>query len=180
MRWFTSDTHFGHKGVIEYCKRPFEDVEEMNAELIRRWNVCVKPEDTVYHLGDFSFVGSVATKEIISNLNGGIILIRGNHDSKPHRFFKVILPSLMISIGKFSVNLSHYPYAGETTDERDFTDRQLKDEGYPLLHGHVHCEWKTKKNMINVGVDQWAFAPVSEQEIQELLESQELLKGEEM
>lgn len=35
--WFISDTHFGHENIIRFCGRPFRDVEEMNAELIRRW-----------------------------------------------------------------------------------------------------------------------------------------------
>lgn len=51
--WFTSDTHFDHANVIEYCKRPFSNVEEMNEAMIRNWNKRVMPEDTIFHLGDF-------------------------------------------------------------------------------------------------------------------------------
>ena len=32
--WFTSDTHFGHAKIIEYCDRPFADVQEMNETLV--------------------------------------------------------------------------------------------------------------------------------------------------
>ena len=36
MRFFTSDHHFRHPNIIEYCDRPFSNVEEMEEELIRR------------------------------------------------------------------------------------------------------------------------------------------------
>ena len=169
MNWFTSDTHFGHKTVIQYCDRPFRNVVEMNEELIRRWNAVVKETDTVYHLGDFSFLGSMRTKEIVASLNGRKILIRGNHDSKPHRFFERVEDWIIMEIGGAQVLLSHYPFLGQQMDDRDFSDRQLRFDGRWLLHGHVHTAWKVKDRMINVGVDQWAYAPVSEDEIYEIL-----------
>ena len=52
--YFTSDLHFGHKNIIRYDHRPFSSVQEMDAELIRRWNNKVKDEDLVYILGDVS------------------------------------------------------------------------------------------------------------------------------
>ena len=36
--FFTSDLHFGHENVLRFDNRPFETVEEMDDELIKRWN----------------------------------------------------------------------------------------------------------------------------------------------
>ena len=36
--FFTSDNHFGHERVIQFDGRPFSSVEEMDTEMIRRWN----------------------------------------------------------------------------------------------------------------------------------------------
>ena len=57
--WLTADTHFFHHNVIRYCNRPYENVDQMNESLIETWNECIKPDDLVYHLGDFGF-GNVA------------------------------------------------------------------------------------------------------------------------
>jgi hypothetical protein len=40
----------GHANIIRFCNRPFSSVEEMDAELIRRWNEEIGPDDDVYHL----------------------------------------------------------------------------------------------------------------------------------
>jgi calcineurin-like phosphoesterase family protein len=61
--YFSSDHHFSHSNVIKYCNRPYTSVQEMNEDLIQRWNNQVKPEDTVYYLGDFS-LGKNAVREI--------------------------------------------------------------------------------------------------------------------
>lgn len=39
--FFTSDNHFGHEKVIQFDGRPFSSVEEMDTEMIRRWNAKV-------------------------------------------------------------------------------------------------------------------------------------------
>ena len=83
--FFTSDLHFGHENVLKFDERPFETVEEMDEELIRRWNNKVDKGDLVYVLGDL--IWKTANNEalsIIKRLNGQIILIKGNHD----RFIK--------------------------------------------------------------------------------------------
>ena len=77
--WFTSDTHFYHNVIIEYCKRPFETIEEHNQKLIDNWNAVVGLDDTVFHLGDFCLGGAPKWREIREQLNGHIILIVGNH-----------------------------------------------------------------------------------------------------
>lgn len=87
--FFTSDTHFGHFNIIRYCNRPFETVAEMDEELIKRWNTVVKPEDTVWHLGDFSFyMSKEKVTSIVKQLNGTIYLVKGNHDKKPNQWYR--------------------------------------------------------------------------------------------
>ena len=46
-RWVIADLHFGHTNVIEYSQRPFADVEQMEKELIKRWNNKVSKYDLV-------------------------------------------------------------------------------------------------------------------------------------
>lgn len=78
--FFTSDHHFGHTNILKFCNRPFNSIDEMNEELIKRWNEKISPEDEVYHLGDFALTTSEQFKEIINRLNGTIYLIVGNHE----------------------------------------------------------------------------------------------------
>lgn len=68
--WFTSDTHFGHANIVKYSGRPFEDVYEMNAALVRNWNETVKPGDLVYHLGDFALCDVENAVKIVERLAG--------------------------------------------------------------------------------------------------------------
>ena len=134
MIYFTSDQHFYHSNVIAYCARPFASVEEMNLAIVANWNAVVRPEDTVYVLGDFSL--AIRPVELFSHLlNGTKFFIPGNHDWC-HSYNKkargqgnlqkwidkytshgwTVLPehsSLSIP-GVAVVNMSHLPYAHES------------------------------------------------------------------
>ncbi len=79
--FFTSDHHFGHTNIIKFSERPFKDVQEMNEELIKRWNEKIQPNDRVYHLGDVGLGNADELGEILKQLNGKIYLIKGNHES---------------------------------------------------------------------------------------------------
>ena len=91
--WFTSDLHFGHKNIIKYANRPFANVEEMNAALIKNWNELVKPEDYVYVLGDVSFMRMKDTLNILQQLNGkkGLICPTGGSLNLPFGLFARIM-----------------------------------------------------------------------------------------
>src|SRR5688572_6277487 len=78
--WFTSDTHFGHARIIELCNRPFKNVDHMNAEIVKRWNLLVSPDDIVYHLGDVALGAIADSLPRVGELNGYIVLVEGNHD----------------------------------------------------------------------------------------------------
>lgn len=51
--YYIADMHFSHAKVIEYEKRPFDSIEQMEDVLIQNWNQRVCADDTVYILGDF-------------------------------------------------------------------------------------------------------------------------------
>ena len=53
----------------------------MNETIIERWNSLVKPEDTVYHLGDVIMGDLEAGLPLVKSLNGKIKLTLGNHDT---------------------------------------------------------------------------------------------------
>ena len=82
---FTGDLHFGHENVLAFDNRPFSTVDEMDAELIRRWNNKVGKGDLVYVLGDLIWKSrNNDAPALIKSLNGQIILIKGNHDRFLH------------------------------------------------------------------------------------------------
>lgn len=82
--FLVSDTHFGHAGVCRFLRndgtklRPWDNPEEMDEEMVKRWNETVRPNDKVYHLGDV--VINRKALSILHRLNGDKVLIKGNHD----------------------------------------------------------------------------------------------------
>jgi calcineurin-like phosphoesterase family protein len=79
-RFFTADLHLGHRNIIEYCSRPFPDVDEMNAALVDRWNETVGDEDEVIVLGDVAMGRISETLPLVGRLRGRKVLLAGNHD----------------------------------------------------------------------------------------------------
>lgn len=158
--FFTSDTHFYHKNIIKYCDRPFKDVDEMNFEMIKRWNAKVQPHDTVYHLGDVTFAGSDKNL-ILHELNGFKKLIPGNHDNvrEMAKYFDIEDRLFNLSLGPHKIVLCHYPIESW---ENAF-------HGWYHFHGHTHGhtkEFNSKKDhRVDVGVDVHNFEPVSYDEI---------------
>lgn len=181
MIYFTSDLHFGHDGVIEYCKRPFKDATEMAETLVKRWNERVKPTDTVYVIGDLSLCKFSEFEPYGKQLNGTKFLVKGNHDhytvSQYNKLgFTVILEAKIAFFGKI-FRLSHYPYAmpwykrpfAYKSELRFMELRPPKIKGEFLIHGHTHMPYKRRDNMIHVGVDAWNFYPVSMKELESLV-----------
>lgn len=170
--YFTSDTHYYHANIIKYCNRPFTDRLHMNEVLIERWNERVKPEDTVYHLGDVGFCKDVELYKILSQLNGKKILIIGNHDRviQKHRAslfngeFEAIHDKWMFhdpSLSKHqNVLLCHYPKY----------DAEFLRRGGWMLHGHNHGMGHPKPyRMLDVGVDVHDFRPISLEEVAQIM-----------
>ena len=183
--FFTSDTHFGHKNVIRFSERQFTNIETMDNTFIRNWNLIIPTDGIVFHLGDFSFYNAQHSKLILEQLNGRIILIKGNHD-KCTTYFKEVHEILKIKVldedgvfGKYNqIILSHFPFA--IWDKKHY--------GSWHLHGHSHGTYKPVTNcsdhhfkdlpkdlffkynkILDVGVDVWGYKPVSYKQIKEKL-----------
>ena len=144
MKWITADTHFGHKNVIEYSNRPFDSVEEMDAELICRWNRVVGTHDTIYHLGDFALTTKKRKIEILKQLNGYKILIRGNHDKTISHCesvgFDEVHDSLIVGNCLMKhVGFKHIPVLNVGVDNWDYYPIPLPTpDSFLMLCGHSH------------------------------------------
>lgn len=165
--FLTSDTHFGHLGVCRFMRadgvtklRPWDTPQDMDEEMVTRWNAVVRPSDKVYHLGDV--VINRRALPTLARLNGDKVLIKGNHD-----IFKLddYLPyfrdvrAYHVMDGKI---LSHIPLY------RDGLMRFGVN-----IHGHLHerrvmYDSKIDPKYFSVCVEHHDFAPV---ELGEVLKS---------
>ena len=182
--FYTSDTHFYHQALLDKEYRSFSSIDEMNETIISRWNDTVKPLDDVWHCGDVVMGNVKGNLPILSRLNGILHLVAGNHDSvwsghrNAHTHLK-LWSQYFVSVQSFARHrvernnflVSHFPYSGDHTYEERFNQYRLRDEGLPLVHGHVHSEWKSRGQQLNVGVDVWDFRPVALDEISSWIRS---------
>ena len=139
--FLVSDTHFGHAGVCRFTHpddpevklRPWSDPDEMDEEMIRRWNETVRPTDKVYHLGDV--VINRKALRTLHRLNGDKVLIRGNHDifrdEEYRTYFRELrayhvlngmilshIPVHEASLGRFGVNIHGHLHASRVKRAR--------------------------------------------------------------
>lgn len=126
--WFISDTHFGHRNIITYCRPQYASLEVMEGDLVERWNQTVKPQDLVYHLGDFAWKAADAIR-VRPLLNGTIRLVVGNHDdivayAKAGLFQRI---DMWRQFRDHGFTASHVPMRREQIRHGAFN-----------LHGHVH------------------------------------------
>ena len=162
--FLVSDTHFGHEKTCTVFKRedgsplrPFASAEEMDEEMIRRWNDRVRPKDKVYHLGDV--VMSRKFLSVIDRLNGDKVLIKGNHDiftmSDYYPRFRDIRGYHVLN----GMILSHVPVHTDSI-ERFGTN----------IHGHLHANRVMRDGVVDpryhcVCVEHTDYAPISLEEV---------------
>ena len=182
--YYWSDLHLGHAKVSEL--RGFATAEDHDTAILNAWAATVTPRDTIWVLGDLTAGGNRATSvalQALAALPGTKRLITGNHDrlhpiNRPRAsdypawldVFATIDTAARIKLHGTSVVLSHFPYSGDHTGDDRHEQWRLRDLGAPLIHGHVHAEWRTRGKMLNVGVDHWA-TPVPQQTVLDWLDA---------
>lgn len=145
-----SDTHFGHRNIIRYCRRPFRNTRSMDRTLQKRWNSAIKRNDLVFFLGDFVIRGSIGYW--IRRLNGRKKFIRGNHDYKL----------------KYATHHTKFQYKGYNFYLVHNPVHAPKDWNGWVIHGHVHNNNTSifpfidgVRKRINVSVELIDYRPVS-------------------
>lgn len=159
----------------------------MDYKLIENWNKKVPPSGLVFHLGDFALGGYEFWKKIRDQLNGEIILIKGNHDQKnmsstaEQELFTHVSWQMYIQVENRKLWLNHYPflcYAGVYREPHKLIYQ---------LYGHVHSGPCKKGQDIprliytypmqyDVGVDNNNYEPISWEELNANIQKQ-LLKS---
>ena len=167
-----SDTHFGHAGVCRFLRndgvtklRPWDTPEEMDEEMVKRWNERVRPNDKVYHLGDV--VINRKHLATLGRLNGDKVLIHGNHDIFKledftpyfrdirgyHVMSGMILSHIPIheeSLGRFGVNVHGHLHANRVMRHAGSTAEFMERDMRSWIDPRYHC----------VCVEQTDFAPI--------------------
>ncbi len=168
MIWFTEGHHFFHRNIIKYANRPFSCLHEMNKTMTERWNEVIKPEDTVYHLGDLALGSKKKLVSLRERLNGKILIVRGNHDRTATSLRDcgfIVIPPGYRKIEGIKFRLTH----------------AYKNKSFPRylwsIHGHSHALYPPdegeyvdyRQRSINVGVDYHEYTPISIERIKEII-----------
>jgi calcineurin-like phosphoesterase family protein len=162
--WLTADEHYYHSNIVgretyggRREGRHFDTVAKMNKALILNHNEVVGKDDTVYHLGDFSFAKHKPdTASILAQLNGARhILILGNHDLyNPFDYVELGFQSVHTSLDLERYLLIHDPAVAGVL-------KHLR-----VIHGHTHgLGLRLGSNTYSVSVEMHDFYPVSFQQI---------------
>lgn len=161
MNYAISDFHLWHKNIVKY-----EPIRPENfAEVIwNNWNKTVKPEDTVYFLGDLAFEQFSRTKEYITTLPGKKIMVKGNHDKFSNKQYLEIFSEvhlLWLIVGKYF--MSHYPITNEDPRYKDRiaeVRRNFELSGCEInVHGHTHSRMSKDPRCMNVSIEVTNFSP---------------------
>jgi len=159
--FYTADPHFGHARIMDFCKRPFASVGEMDGRMLNAMQQAMGPDDDLWIIGDFAFAPSDQAgrlEAMLASISGRKHLVRGNHD-KPWMLRLAGWASthdlVEIQDQGTRLTLCHYPM---------LTFPGARHDGLQLF-GHVHGNWRGSRNTVNVGVDCWDFRPVGLTEI---------------
>lgn len=173
--FFTADLHLGHEKTCTVFEghdgrplRPFANADEMDEELIKRWNARVGARDTTYVLGDVCI--DIGNLWKMDRFNGRKILVPGNHDKAPARrylehFDDIVAYKVFKTKGRYDRFVAtHVPIHPE----------MLKRWG-ANVHGHLHSNivmrpQGTRREVMNenylcVSVEQTDYAPLSLDEV---------------
>jgi calcineurin-like phosphoesterase family protein len=136
--FFTSDTHFNHAKKFIFEARGYKSVTEHNDALIAKINELVRPQDILFHLGDFCLnITMPEFEQLIARINcENIYYIWGNHNSCIRRQYEETIK------GEYQRDdICVYPYKiGKITYLGDY--KEVIVNGHLIvLHHYPHQIW---------------------------------------
>lgn len=143
MNFYISDTHFFHRNVVaegtNFDGRPFQTLDEMHEEMLKRWNERVTNGDKVFILGDMCWKENENAISLVAKLKGEKILIKGNHDSCKDARYKQLFTEICdykeitdnFNGNNYRLILSHFPILCWNHQHREAIH----------LHGHTHTSY---------------------------------------
>ena len=171
--FITADEHLGHRAIIEFCRRPFKNVDEQTEIIIERHNKKVpnSPNSLTIHVGDWFWhtlsLGEALT--ILGRLNGRHAFIYGNHDELIEKHKDVFAQQLAwmrgenkasgvarVRFNNHEITLCHYAMRVWNASHK----------GSYMVYGHSHNELPVVGKSFDIGVDGHNFEPWSLEEIE--------------
>jgi calcineurin-like phosphoesterase family protein len=152
--FIVSDTHFGHSNILKFTGedgsliRPqFSSVEDMDEQMVDRWNSVVRDQDIIYHLGDVYFEHG---HRVLKRLRGRKRLILGNHDNGKASYLQTSFEKILMwrMFPEFNCVLTHVPIHESGMYKVQYN-----------LHGHIHQNLSPTDRHINCCVEVQDYTP---------------------
>jgi calcineurin-like phosphoesterase family protein len=135
--YFTSDTHFRHNQSFIYESRGYKDRYEHDDALIAKINEVVRPEDTLFHLGDFCLnITPPEFEQILARINcQNIAYIWGNHNSCIRRVYEDAVAT------EYGKDMEVYPYAVGKITYLGYYGELIVNGQMIVIHHYPHQIW---------------------------------------
>lgn len=170
--YLIANCQFGRASVIKSNDRPYGNVQDMNEDMIEKWNSVVTDQDDVIHLGNFAWDPTTA-HEVLEQLNGrSIHLVPAEYDQAILEMqSKQLLPrrskviNRIFEQGQLNATFAYWP----------LVEWPSKTKGHYLFYGFYGKKYKPdhKKKMINMAVEFWNYTPQDINSLMRLFEDKD-------
>ena len=140
--WFCSDLHLGHSNMYKFTNydgtkcRPWDNYEEAEEYMLQEFNKVLKPNDTLYVLGDVASKTDRASYFFNALVPCRRILLMGNHDNKiGFKFLSKYFNEIRGAYNLENYIMTHIPVSSGS-----------KGRFKRNLHGHTHSNLITIDN----------------------------------
>ena len=163
---------FGRGNIIRKNKRPFGNVQDMNEEMVQRWNAVVSNDDVVIHLGNFAWDPTTA-EEVLDVLNfKQLWILPAENDQAILEMNRTqMLPDGVKIVNRiFEQNQINATFA-----YWPMVEWPSKTKGNYLFYGYYGKKYKPdhKKKMINMACEFWNYTPQNISSLMRLFEDED-------